>query len=104
MAEPTLASARPAKRLQLADRLAGGECLDICGVHRLSADPPVPAGDLFDDHPRDGTHVLALDLDHRVGHLPHDVLLLRCGEHAFDDFDIDEWHFASSFLVVSPTV
>src|SRR4029079_8394482 len=100
-----------ARSSRLGGRLAGergslggwltcGESLDVSSVQRRSADAPVPAGDLFDHHPRDGTHVIALDLDDGVGHLSHDVLLLGRGEHSLNDLHVDERHL-SLFLSFS---
>src|SRR5690349_3198970 len=80
----------------LADWLTGRERLDVSGVERVSADTPVPAGNLLDDHPGDRPHVLAFDLDHGIGHLAHDVLLLRRGEHSLDNLHIDERHWFTS--------
>src|SRR3954453_4589695 len=68
------------------------ECLDVGSMQRSTADSPVAPADLLDHNPGDRSHVLALDLDHRVGHATHDFLLLGRREHSLDDLDVDEWH------------
>src|SRR6476661_963151 len=71
---------------------AGRERVDGLGGHGLAPDAPVPALDLFDDDPGHRAHVLTLDLDHRVGELLDDLLLLVVIEDAFDELDVDERH------------
>src|ERR1700750_171078 len=95
---------RPGSRARLADPAvsvavvirsggrAGRERVDGLGGHRLTADAPVPALDLLDDDPGHGAHVLTLDLDHGVGELLDDLLLLMVVEDAFDELDVDERH------------
>src|SRR6185312_12176397 len=75
-----------------ADGRAGGERLDVGGAQGVPADPPLTAGDLFDDDPGDRAHVLALDLDHRLGEVADDPLLLLGVEHTLDELDVDQWH------------
>src|SRR5438094_798437 len=57
--------------------------LDISSGQGLASDAPTPALDLFDDHPGDRTHRLALDGNHRVGELANHLLLLGVREDAF---------------------
>src|SRR5664279_6592570 len=74
---------------------SGCKRLDVSARERLTADAPVTAADLFDDDPGDRPHVLAFDVDNRLGETLDDVVLLLGGEDVFDDFDVDEWHGGS---------
>src|SRR5947209_18362688 len=58
--------------------------LDVVGDEGLATDPPLTVGYLLDHAPDGPAHVLALDLDHRVGEALHDLLLLGRCEHAFE--------------------
>src|SRR6476661_3817044 len=89
-------------RNRSADRHAACHGLDVLGGEGLAADAPVAAGDLLDDAPGHGAHVLALDADHGVGQLAHDVLLLLGGEDALDELDVDERHGRSPSVVEGP--
>src|SRR5215207_3637568 len=70
----------------------GRERLDVLRGERVARDAPVAAADLIDDAPRHRTHVLALDLHHRVGETADDLLLLLGGEDVLDDLDLNERH------------
>lgn len=61
-----------------ANRYPSLERLDVARLKRLATNAPVSAFHLFDDDPRDLTHVLAFDVDHRVRE-PADNFLLLLG-------------------------
>src|SRR6267154_6353897 len=71
---------------------AGLEILHVLGGQALAAHAPLAALELFDEHPRDGAHRLALDVDHRLGEAGDHLLLLVLAEHAFDELHLDERH------------
>ena len=71
---------------------AGLQVLDVLGGERLAADAPLAALHLFDRDPGDGAHRLALDVDHRLGELGDDLLLLVRREHTLDELDLHERH------------
>jgi hypothetical protein len=81
-----------------AGRGARRQGLHIGGVQRVAGDRPVAGGDLLDDAPGDRTHVLALDLHHRVGEPANDLLLLVGGEDILDDLHIDQGHRVISLV------
>ena len=62
----------------MSDAHPGSQRLDIRRGQRLASDAPVATVDLLDEAPRDGPHVLSLDLDHCVGQPANDLLLLLC--------------------------
>src|SRR4029077_1756340 len=72
--------------------------LDVTRGQGLPTDAPTPALDLFDDHPGDLAHLLALDGNHRVGELANHLLLLGVREDAFDELDLNKWHGQLSAL------
>jgi hypothetical protein len=63
---------------------ARGQGLHGRGHPGLAADAPFAAAHLLDRHPGDTVQGLALHLDHRVGQLVNDLLLLLGGEHLLD--------------------
>src|SRR5579883_1874673 len=73
-------------------RLARREGLNIRGPQRLAADGPISALELVDTHPGHRAHALAFHLDHGLGHLGNELLLLHGGENVFDHIDRHEWH------------
>src|SRR5215210_317024 len=74
-------------------RPAGGDLSNRLDRGALPADTPVSALDvlLYED-PGQGTHVLALNGDHRVGDLLDHLLFLVGGEDPFDELYLDQWH------------
>src|SRR5262249_13045809 len=72
--------------------------LDISRGQGLSSNAPTPALDLFEDHPGDLTHRLALDGNHHVGEPANHLLLLGIREDTFDHLDMDQWHGQLSAL------
>src|SRR5262245_60269406 len=63
--------------------------LDVLGRERLPANPQTAALYLLNHDPSDFTHVLSFDTDHGVGQLFNHLPLLRIGEHALNEFDIN---------------
>lgn len=61
---------------------------DLVGRQRRSADAPVTALCLLDDHDRLVANLLAFDGDHGVGDLFDQLPLFVVSEHAFDHFDV----------------
>src|SRR3954447_11439119 len=70
----------------------GRECLHIGCTERLSADAPLAAAHLLDDHPGHAAHGLTLDLDHGVSQFLHNLLLLRGSEDFLDQAYLNQWH------------
>ncbi len=66
--------------------------LTSCVVSALPPTAPLAAGDLFDGHPGDGAHGLALDVDHRLGETGQHLLLLVVVEHTLDQLHVHERH------------
>ena len=69
----------------------GGPCTS-CVVSALPPTAHSPLRDLFDGHPGDGAHGLALDVDHGLGEAGEHLLLLVVVEHALDQLDVDVRH------------
>ncbi len=63
--------------------------LHILGREWCPANPQIAALHLLNHDPRDFTHVLPFDTDHGVGQFFNHLPLLRIGENALDEFDIN---------------
>ena len=73
-------------------RLPCSQSLYVRSPECLAADCPISALELIDADPGNWPHILALHVNHRLGH-PCDEILLLCGaENVLDHIDRNEWH------------
>ena len=86
------------RRRSLGDGLTCGECLTSAVCSGRPPIPQSPSGDSSTTTQVTWSHVLALDLDHGVGHAADNFLLLSRREHFLDDLDVDESDRFFSFV------
>src|SRR6516165_3678252 len=73
-------------------RLTRSESVNVRSSERFAPNCPVSAFELVDADPGHRPHALAFDLDHRLGNLRNEVLLLSRGEDVLNHIYRDEWH------------